>query len=171
MIDAIRQMLYPLQVRLANLVARAVIQRVDDSVKMQLLQLGVRADETRGKVERFQNYGFTSVPLEGAEAVVLFVGGTRDHGLVVAVDDRAHRLTGLAAGEVAVYDQTGSHITLKANGDIELVPSSGNVAVTGTLTASTDVVGGGVSLKNHTHSINLTDSAGDTVVGSTGGPS
>jgi phage gp45-like len=65
----------PLATRIANMVARALVKNVDDSLKVQILQLGVLADETREGVERIQNYGFTSVPLEGAEAVALFVGG------------------------------------------------------------------------------------------------
>jgi phage gp45-like len=165
----------PLATRIANMVARALVKNVDDSLKVQILQLGVLADETREGVERIQNYGFTSVPLEGAEAVLLSVGGRRDHGLVIAVDDRRYRLKALENGEVAMYDQTGSKIVMKANGDIQLVPSSGKVALTGdldvsgTVTATTDVVGGGKHLKTHTHAGNsLTTASSCTAGGATG---
>lgn len=117
---AITKMLAPLQTRIANLVSRAVVTLVNDKAKVQLLQLGVLADETRDDVERFQEYGFTSVPLLGAEAVVLFVGGRRDHGLVVAADDRRYRLQGLQPGEVAVYNHAGAKVLLKQDGTIEV---------------------------------------------------
>lgn len=113
MIDVINRMLAPLRTRVANLVARAVVKLVDDAVRMQKLQLQVLADETRDGCERVQQYGFTSVPLEGAEAVVLFVGGRRDHGLVVAVDDRRHRKKDMAPGEVALYTDEGAAVYLK----------------------------------------------------------
>jgi phage baseplate assembly protein V len=127
MIDAVTRLLAPLRNRIANMVARAVVQLVADGGSLQALQLVVGADETRDGCERFQEYGFTSVPLAGAEAVVLFVGGRRDHGLVVAVDDRRHRMAGLEAGEVALYTDEGDHVLL----------SRGRVV---TITAGTKIV-------------------------------
>jgi phage gp45-like len=160
------------------MVSRAVVQLVDDSVKMQLLQVGILTDEVRGGLERFQDYGFTSVPLEGAEGVALFVGGRRDHGIAIAVGDRRYRVRNLESGEVAVYDHTGSKIVFKASGDIQIIPSSGDVtltgdlAVSGTVTATVDVVGGGKSLKDHTHPAGTYAAPQDAgpVTGSSGGP-
>ena len=137
MIRAVEKMLTPLRTRLANLVSRAVLARVDDSAKLQTVQVNVLAEETRDGVERFQNYGFTSVPLEGAEAVVVFVGGRRDHGLALAVDDRRHRLSGLQPGEVAVYSETGAAVVLKADGSVEVTPGAGAVVK---LAGDTDAV-------------------------------
>ncbi len=124
MIEQLSRLLRPLATRIANLVSRAVVQRVDDSPKVQALQLDLLADETRDDVERFQNYGFTSVPLSGAEAVTVFVGGRRDHGLVVAVDDRRYRLTGLEAGEVALYTDQGDKVVIKRGGTIEVTAAT-----------------------------------------------
>lgn len=128
-LDSIGRMLRPLQNRVANLLARAVLRRVDDSQDLQQLQVDALDGETRDAVERFQQYGFTSVPEDGAEAAVLFVGGHRDHGIAVAVDDRRHRLKGLAAGEVALYHKDGARVLLKANGSIEVTPKSGQDVV------------------------------------------
>jgi phage baseplate assembly protein V len=114
MLQSLRQLLRPLVTQVANLVARAVVQLADDGPKLQLLQLGVGAGETRDGCERFQEYGFTSVPLAGAEAVVIFPNGRRDHGLVVAVDDRRYRLAGLAPGDVAVYRAGALHLVLRS---------------------------------------------------------
>lgn len=114
----------PLLSRLADLVARVVLRRVDDSKKMQLVQISALEGETRENVERVQEYGFTSVPLPGAEAVAVFVGGYRDHGLVVAVDDRRYRLTGLQAGEVALYTDQGDKVVIERGGTVRVTAST-----------------------------------------------
>jgi phage gp45-like len=125
MLDQFSRILRPLQTRIANSIARAVVQLVDDGKKLQLLQLGVLQGEDIDDAERFQSYGFSSVPLAGAEAVVIFPGGDRAHPLVVAVDDRRYRPTGGQPGEVTVYHHTGAKIRLEADGDIEVQPAPG----------------------------------------------
>lgn len=123
----LQRLLRPLGKQLANLVSRAVVSRVDDGTKFQTLQVKAGVDEVRDGLERFQQYGLTSVPAPDAEAVVLFVGGRRDVGYVVAVDDRRYRPTGLAEGEVALYNKAGALVVLKADGSIEVNPAPGQV--------------------------------------------
>ncbi len=120
MIDTITRLLAPLRNRVANMIARAVVQLVNDGAKLQALQIVVGSEETREGVERFQEYGFSSVPLAGAEAVVVFVGGRRDHGLVIAVDDRRYRLKDLEPGEVALYTDEGDYIHFKRGGIVKI---------------------------------------------------
>lgn len=113
MLAILQKLLEPLRTRISNLVARAVISAVVDTKKMQVLQLQVLEGETREGCERVQQYGFTSVPFAGCEAVVLFLNGNRDHGLVVATDDRRYRLKSLQPGEVALYTDEGAAVHLK----------------------------------------------------------
>lgn len=115
MIESLRTLLRPLATRIANMVARAVVQLADDAPRLQLLQLGAGPGETRDGCERFQEYGFSSVPLAGAEAVVIFPNGRRDHGLVVAVDDRRYRPTGLQPGDVILYRAGGLHLVHRSD--------------------------------------------------------
>lgn len=159
-LDELRRLLTPIKNRVMNLVGRGVVKKVDDARKLQELQISALAGEVRDEVERFQQFGFTSVPEAGAETVVLFVGGNREHALAIAVDDRRYRLKNLGSGEVAVYNKTGAKIVMKANGDIEVTPKSGHkirlagdVAVTGTLEATGDVKAGAISLQGHTHTM------------------
>jgi phage baseplate assembly protein V len=131
-IDTLERLLAPLRRQVLNMIARAVVQTIDDSKRLQALQITALDGETREGVERFQNYGFTSVPVEGAEAAVMFANGTRGHGLVIAVDDRRYRLTGLQSGEVALYHKDGARVVLKADGSIEITAKSGsNVVLNG----------------------------------------
>lgn len=103
---------------------RAVVLLVQDTLKLQGLQISLLADEVRDNVERFQNYGFTSHPLPGAEAVAASVAGNRGHVVVIAVDDRRYRLRGLAAGEVAIYSDEGDKVVLKRGGVIEVTAAT-----------------------------------------------
>jgi phage baseplate assembly protein V len=113
--------LAPMRRRISLMVERAVVSVVNDALKMQGLQIGVLADEVRDNVERYQEYGFTSNPHPGAEAIVVALGGTRNRAVVVAVDDRRYRLKGLAPGEVALYTDEGDKIHFKRGRVIEVI--------------------------------------------------
>lgn len=180
-VDTINRMLAPLKTRIANMVARAVVQLVDDAGGIQMMQLGVLEGETRADIERMQEYGFTSVPEDGAEATVLFVGGRRDHGLVVAVDDRRYRLKGLEKGEVALYHKDGGRVHFKADGSIEVKPKAGcdvkiieamNVTVEGTakviVNAPAVDIGSGSSIVTLAGGSLPVARVGDTVTGTAG---
>lgn len=123
--DQLRQMLRPLATRIANIAARATVKLVNDGKKQQLVQLGALPGETIDDAEHFQPYGFSSVPLGGGEAVVIFPNGDRAHALVVAVADRRYRPTGGEPGEVTVYNNTGAKMTLTKDGDIIAEPAPG----------------------------------------------
>lgn len=121
MMNQIARLLAPLRRRVDNMVARAVLRLVYDDAALQALQIEVLRGEIRDQVERFQEYGLTSHPHPGAEAVVVFASGDRSHGLVVAVDDRRYRPQGLEQGEVALYTDEGDYILLKRGRVIEVV--------------------------------------------------
>lgn len=156
MIAAIKQMVSPLQRRVALMVSRAVIVMVNDSLKMQGVQVNLMADVTRDGVERFQNYGITSNPHPGAEAIVVSIGGNQDHGIAIAVDDRRYRISGLSEGEVALYDDLGHKVYLTRTGlvidgagnplNIINVPQtnmSGNLTVAGNVTSGANITAQG----------------------------
>lgn len=139
--ETVRQighMLRPIANRVANSIARAVVQLVDDGKKLQLMQLGALAGETIDGAEHHQPYGFSSVPLPGAEAVVTFPNGDRSHPLVVAVSDRRHRPTGGAAGEVVLYTDEGDTVRL-GRGHVIALATTGEVRL-GSDSASGPVV-------------------------------
>lgn len=166
----VNRILAPLKRRVVNMAIRAAVTGVDDSKKAQLLTLTALAGETRGDVEHFQPYGFTSSPKKDAEAVILRLRASADESIVLVVQDRRYRITNLQSGEVCVYDSTGSKVLMKSNGDIELTPSSGKVKLTGDLQVTGDVVAGTVSLKNHTHVAGTLAAGSTPVTGSTGAP-
>lgn len=118
----INKMIAPLIRRVRLMVGRGVLSLVNDDLKMQGVQVQLLAGEVRD-LERFQDYGFTSVPHGGAEVAAVFIDGNRDHGIAVRIDDRRYRLKGLQSGEVAIYTDEGDKIVMKRGGVIEVTAS------------------------------------------------
>ncbi len=116
----VQRLMLPLGNRIKLMVARGVLKLTNDKGGLQTAQISLLEDELRDKVERIQDYGFTSNPLPGAEAITLFVGGNRDHGLIIKVDDRRYRLKALKGGEVAMYTDEGDFIHMKRDRNIEV---------------------------------------------------
>jgi phage baseplate assembly protein V len=111
-------MLQPIMNKLRLLVSRGVVRVVDDAKKMQSLQVELHEGELHDQVERFQDFGFTSVPKPEAEAIYLSVGGNRAAGVVVAVSDRQYRPTGMAEGDVCLYTESGERVYLNKADDV-----------------------------------------------------
>lgn len=131
--------------RMQAFLGRCVLLAVR-SGKMQGVQVQILAGEAR-EAEHFEPYGFTSVPLPGAEGVVIFPSGDRDHGIVVVLGDRRHRYQGLEPGEAALYHYEGHRVVLRNGGkveveatDLEAVLSGGAVVQAG---GSVEVEAGG----------------------------
>jgi phage gp45-like len=149
-LEGFAKLVRPFKIRISNLISRGVVKRTDDSPGVQELQAELLTDEVRDELEHMQHFGFASHPDDGAECLVVFPGGDRSMGFVIATADRRYRVK-VEKGEVAIYDKTGSRVLLKKTGDIELVPSSGIVKVTGDIEATGDVRAGAISLKTHVH--------------------
>lgn len=107
-----QRLMGPVWRRIRLLVSRGVLKLVDDSLKLQGVQVSLLGGEPAW-AERFQEYGYTSHPHPGAEAVVAAVGGARAHLVALAIDDRRYRVKDLAEGEVAMYDDLGNVIVFK----------------------------------------------------------
>ena len=100
----------------------------DDSKSAQILQIKLNNSETRDGTPRIAEFGLTSVPPDGSDVLVVFLGGDRSKGVVVATGHQASRPLGLVAGETMLYDLQGKHIYL-TNGD-GIVVEAGNTPVT-----------------------------------------
>ncbi len=123
--EIIEKVMAPLKRKVSSMILRGVVTSLKDK-KLQMVQLSALADETIDNLEYIEPYGYTSVPENGAEAVALFIGGNRDHGVVISVADRRYRPTGLASGDVCLYRKAGVKVTLKASGKISITNPAGN---------------------------------------------
>lgn len=126
--------------RVLLMINRAVVKRVRDNQGFQRMQLSLMADEIAENYERFQNYGFTTVPPIGSEAVVACVGGSRNHGLVIAVDNRKFRLKNLQSGEIALYTDEGDCLHFKRNNEISIKTNKLSIDATTEVTINSPIL-------------------------------
>ena len=111
----IMKMIEPIKRSIQLAIGRCVLSIVDDSKGIQVVKLSLLAGEVQD-MERMQNYGFSSNPLPGAEGLAVFVGGNREHGICLVLDDRKFRIKNLQNGQVALYDAFGTNILLGNDG-------------------------------------------------------
>lgn len=110
--------------------------------------------------ERIQQYGFTSVPLSGAEGVAVFLGGERSAGLIIATDDRRFRVKELQPGEVCLYTDEGDTIKFLRGKQIAIT-SGGKVSV---VAPDVDVQATTLNVKASTGIFEINDLTFDTPV-------
>lgn len=92
-----------LRSRVFLIAARAVLRLTDEPHGQRRVQVGLLRGETRDRVEHMETYGLSARPLAGAEAVVLFLGGHRDHPIALSTPDRRHRPQDLQPGAVSLH--------------------------------------------------------------------
>jgi phage baseplate assembly protein V len=116
----------------------------NDAGAVQMLQLTLSPLETRDNTPRLAEFGFTSAPPAGSDAVLVFLGGNRKTGIVIATGNQQTRPTGLNPGEAQIYDAFGKSIYLTENGGIVVnangAPVTVNNATTVTINATSEVV-------------------------------
>jgi len=121
--EQLERVLRPIRNRIASMVVCALVKSVTDSDGLQILKVQMGRDEVKDDVERIQQFGFTSNPPNDSEAIVLFVGGNRSHGICLATDSSTYRIKNLPSGAVVIYNKNGEYVKLTED-TIEIV--SGN---------------------------------------------
>lgn len=145
--DTLTRLLKNIQSRVLLMVGRGVLKAVSDNANAQLCQVSLLDGELKSNVERVQNYGMTSVPPAGSLATVLFVGGDRSNGLIIAAENRKIRVKGLKAGEVAIYTDEGDEIYLKRGNEIAFKTKKMTVSAAAVdITAPAITLNGAVSI-------------------------
>jgi phage baseplate assembly protein V len=129
--------------KLARKILRGIVSLTYDDTGIQRVQVKTLNGDVY-ELPRVQQYGTTSNPHNDSEAVVLMTD--ESNGIVIAIDDRRYRLTGLAKGEVALYDDLGSKVHLQRGGNI-LVQCSTKITLdvpeihaTGNITADGEIL-------------------------------
>ncbi|MCQ8240514.1 phage baseplate assembly protein domain-containing protein [Rhizosaccharibacter radicis] len=129
----------------------------DESRGSATMQVALGGDELRDNVPHTQMFGFASRPIPGSDVVVLFQGGNRRQGTVIASGHQPSRPRDLASGEVCVFHpSSGARVWFRSDGSIRIVPAGapveidGDLVVTGKVTAA-DAVFAGITQSTHEH--------------------
>ena len=113
--------LAPIRDRLAMMVGRGVLAALEaDGGLMKASVVGID-DEVLGERDYVLDYGVSTRPHPGAEALMLFLAGLRSNGMVVRLYDRRYTLM-LQYGEVAIHDDLGQKVHLTRDGIVATSP-------------------------------------------------
>ncbi|HZX88384.1 MAG TPA: phage baseplate assembly protein V [Reyranella sp.] len=104
--------------RLQMAIGRGRVTTGDDGGNVQMLQVQMPGEDVRDNTPRVAEYGFSSMPLPGCQAIVIFVAGERSNGVVIGTNDESNRPTGLAPGEVKVYTDLGQSLYFSRAGTV-----------------------------------------------------
>lgn len=148
------------------MVGKCIIEAAKNASKGVEANIVLLGSERHSGVRMMQHYGFASVPNGGSEGVALFVGGSRDHGVLVASQGEASKIPTLEPGEVALFSEFGQTILLKKDGSILAVPKSGkpykidaDLEVTGDVKVFCDASAAYITMSGHIHPTPAGDSS------------
>ncbi len=131
------RLLRRLRRRIMLAIGRGVVRLVDDTLRTQALQVEGYAGELLDGVEHLLPYGLATHPRPESLALLLAVGGMRQHTIAAAVTDPDARPRNLAEGEVCLYthlDETDDphRIILGADRSITLKCGRSSITMTDT---------------------------------------
>jgi phage gp45-like len=153
----VEKLLAPLRHKIQTVLSKAIVEIVKDSTGLQVLQVSLGKDEIQDGLERLQEYGFSSHPHPEAEAIVGFINGNRNQGIVLKIDDHRYRVVETAEGTVTVYSSGGNKVQLLPNGKISITANAEDVSVNGSA-----IKLGGSNLKKLIHEDILSVLSGHT---------
>jgi len=152
--------------RIRLIVGRCVIAATKyDSGELQA-DAELLAGEKRRGLEFAQQYGFSSRPKGDVSGIAVFIGGSRDNGVVIATHGDGDEMSQtLEEGEVCVHSPFGSKILLSKDGNVQVSVASGkkviytadtftvtgNLEVDGEVSAKCSNSATKVSLSTHIH--------------------
>lgn len=137
----------------ARMIGRGTGRVESDAGGAQVVQVQMNDREVRDKTPRLAEYGFQSNPPDGFDALVVFLGGVRSSGVVVATGHQQYRIKSLQTGEVCISDNQGQKVYLSQSG-IRIDGAGHNINIINApqvIVTGGDVIADGISLKNHHH--------------------
>lgn len=148
---------------LATFIARGIIKLIDFSKPVPVAQAEIMADELQDEIEFIQAFGFASKPPQNSEAIIVSLNGSTSKRVIINTINRDYHFALDEDGSAVFHDANGQYILMKSDGihvftnkklfvNAPETDWTGDINLTGKLTASDDVLAAGISLKNHKHS-------------------
>ena len=155
---ALQRLISPIITRIRRVCLGAIIRRVDDDGDLQRMQVESIGHSVYDNVEKFEQFGFTSNPPLGLDAIIIERCGKH---IIVAIGDRKYRIKNLESGDTAVYDVRGQTIILNKTG-ISVTDAHGNTVITDSNGINTTDTNGN-NAKMDGSGIKLTDINGNNI--------
>ena len=124
----LQQQVDNLSSRIMNMASRGTTVEDDNSKGIQQAKIRGQHGEEIPKVQRWEQFGLTSRPPAGSDALILSINGTRDSAQMVAVSSPDSRLTDGAEGSTTLYDAAGNKVYLDNGGNI-VIEGSGTITI------------------------------------------
>lgn len=124
-----KQAIRSLQRRVFGMIDRGVLTLVNDSLARQQVQIKTLDGELSSHVDRWQQYGHTSVPPDNSEQLVVALNGNRSNLAVICAEDKNARLKDLIEGDSALYHLEGHFFKLTKDGVLEGIGEELNLTV------------------------------------------
>lgn len=106
------------------MIARGVVSAVNDNGALQTLDVQTHDGVLRSGVEVYGPWGLVSVPPDGAETVVLQVGGDPADSIALVASHASARAGGAAPGTIGIADHGGNRMLVLPGGKIEIVSAT-----------------------------------------------
>ena len=106
--------------KIYSMIGRAILTAINNSGKVQRIQVKGIYGETLTDIDRIQEYGLETYPEVSGDTEVILIcpDGNREQAIAIKVGTRAYRPTTLNEGEVLLYSKFGLNILLDKNGKI-----------------------------------------------------
>lgn len=163
------KLLAPVTRKIQSMIGRAVVTYVSEDLQRQNLQLKMQTGESADNIERFQNYGMSSYPPLGSEAIVAALNGNLAKLVAIAVEAKQYRPQG-DLGDVFLYHLEGHNIRLTKDGKLLITATDviynatnsftiispnttvqGPLHVTENITTDADMIASNISYLGHKH--------------------
>lgn len=115
MYQQVLQSLSRLHRRIMSMIGIGKVTLVDDKKNNQYVQVKITPDQTI-EARKIGHYGYAYSPPENSDALVIFLTGNRQNGVVIGTELQSARLKELKPGECGIYDDLGQSVYLTREG-------------------------------------------------------
>lgn len=119
-VKIVRKEIESIKRRILGIVSRGTVRVVNDTTNTQTVQMELPNGEVTFNIPNLQPFGFSSVPLAGADGVHLCIGSNRNNSVAVSVNDHRYRPKNNIPGTVCLHTQNAVLVRCLPDGTVEI---------------------------------------------------